>query len=181
MHPRLAAVVDYLVQARTELLLTVARVPEPLREARPSEEAWSVAEILEHLMIIEKGVTKLVSIKASELRANAAAPREAPEMVGVDVSRFELLSDRNQVIPAPERVVPRGELSAAAVLTTMEETRAALLAQLEQADGLALSGVQHPHPVLGMLDLYEWIYATAGHELRHAAQIREVSDQLAAQ
>lgn len=180
MHPRLAAVVDYLVQARTELLLTVERVPEPLREARPSESAWSVAEILEHLMIIEKGVTKLVAIKSAELRASDEGAAEGPEVVGIDPARFTRLYDREQVIPAPERVVPQGELSAAAVLSTMQETRAALMAQLEQADGLALSRASHPHPVLGTLDLYEWIHATAGHELRHAAQIREVSDQLAA-
>ncbi len=180
MHPRLATVINYLVSSRAELLATVASVPEPLREARPTEEAWSVAEILEHLMIIEKGVNKLVSLKAAELRASGEAVMEAPEMVPIDESRFVVLADRTQFIPAPERVVPGGELSATAVLTAMTESRLRLLAQLGEVDGLAFSTVQHLHPVLGPLNVYEWLHATAGHELRHAAQIREVAEQLAA-
>ena len=46
------------------------------------------------------------------------------------------------------------------------------------ACSLALSTASHPHPLLGMLDMYEWVWANGAHELRHAAQIREVAEQL---
>jgi hypothetical protein len=179
MHPRLAAVIDYADRARAELLATVDAVPEPLREARPSEEAWSVAEILEHLMIIEKGVAKLVALKLGELQTQVEPPKESAEDVPVDTTRFVALPNRAIKIPAPERVIPRGEMSAEEARSALAQTRGLLLDQLHAADGLALSSVSHPHPVLGTLNVYEWIYATGGHELRHAAQIREVAEQLA--
>jgi hypothetical protein len=34
--------------------------------------------------------------------------------------------------------------------------------------------VLHPHPFLGTLDLYEWVYFIAAHERRHADQVREI-------
>jgi hypothetical protein len=176
MHPRLAAVVEFADRARTELLVTVDAVPEPLREARPSEAAWSVAEILEHLMMVERSVAKLVALKGGELQSQAQPPREAPEMVPVDLSRF--MTDRSTRIDAPERVVPRGELSAAESLAALLQTRGMLLDQLHTVDGLALSAVSHPHPLFGPLDLYEWIQMIGWHELRHAEQIREVAAQL---
>jgi hypothetical protein len=176
MHPRLAAVVEYADRARTELLATVEAVPEPLCEARPTEEAWSVAEILEHLWMVERSVAKLVALKTGELQSMPEPPREAPEMVPVDLTRF--MSDRSTRIAAPERVVPRGEMSATEAREALLQTRGMLLDQLHAADGLALSTVSHPHPIFGPLDLYEWIFMTGWHERRHAEQIREVATQL---
>jgi hypothetical protein len=36
------------------------------------------------------------------------------------------------------------------------------------------------HPVLGPIDLYQWILFVAVHEARHTAQIREIAAALAA-
>ncbi len=176
MHPRLAAVIEFSDKARAELLATVEAVPEPLREARPSEDAWSVAEIVEHLMMVERSVAKLVALKGGELQSQAAPPHEAPDMVPVDLSRF--FRDRSTRIQAPERVVPRGEMAAAEALTALIQTRGMLLDQLHTVDGLALSTMSHPHPFFGPLDLYEWVQMLGWHELRHAEQIREVAQQL---
>ena len=49
---------------------------------------------------------------------------------------------------------------------------------IERAEGRALDQVKKPHPVLGELDGYGWISFVASHEARHAAQIREISEQL---
>ncbi len=180
MHPRLVAVIDFADRARVELLATVDAVPPPLREARPSEDVWSVAEILEHLMIVERGVAKLVALKLGEMQTLPDPPREAPDDVPLDMSKLRQLPDRSFRLPAPDRVVPRGELSAEEALSALLLSRGALLEQLHAADGYALSQASHPHPFFGPLDLYQWVYMTGGHELRHAAQIREVAAQLAA-
>ena len=180
MHPRLTAVIEYADCARTELLATVEAVPEPLREARPSEEAWSVAEILEHLMRVEKGVARLVAMKAGEMQSQSEPPRDPDELPELAISKFARMSDRTMKITAPERVAPLGEISAGEALEGLAQTRAQLREQLHAADGLALSTAHHMHPVFGVLNLYEWVYATGGHELRHADQIREVAAQLSA-
>ena len=53
------------------------------------------------------------------------------------------------------------------------------LAAIARGDGLALSQVEHPHPIFGPLNLYQWVAFVGAHEARHAAQIREVGAQLA--
>jgi hypothetical protein len=180
MHPRLAAVIAHADNARTELLAAVDAIPEPLREARPTENAWSVAEILEHLSRVEKGIAKLVALKVGEMQTMPEPPREAPEMVPLALEKFDHLTDRGFYIEAPERVLPKGEMSAEAARAVLLETRGILLDQLHASDGLALSGVLHPHPAFGPLNLYEWVYFIGGHEQRHTEQVREVAAHFAA-
>lgn len=179
MHPRLAEVIAHADAARSELLAAVDSIPEELREARPTESSWSAAEVLEHLVRVEKGVAKLVALKVGELQASPEPPREGAAMVAVRTSRFEVVANRAQVIDAPERVVPDGEMSADAARAALQETRGILLDQLHAGDGLAYSGVQHPHPFLGTLDLYEWVYFIGSHERRHAEQVREIAAHFA--
>ncbi|MEA2712972.1 MAG: hypothetical protein QOK27_933, partial [Gemmatimonadales bacterium] len=38
----------------------------------------------------------------------------------------------------------------------------------------ALGGLTFSHPLLGSLDLYQWILFVGQHEARHAAQIAEL-------
>jgi len=180
MHPRLAAVLVHADSARAELLAAVDTIPEELREARPSEASWSAAEVLEHLVRVEKGIAKLVALKVGELQATGEPPREEPGMVAIDTTRFGMLANRAQRIDAPERVVPDGEMSADAARAALMETRGILLDQLHAGDGLAYSRVLHPHPVFGSLDLYEWVYFIGAHERRHAEQVRELAAHFAA-
>lgn len=179
MHPRLAAVISYADESRTALLAAVDEIPEPLREARPTEEAWSAAEILEHLFRVEKGIAKLVALKIGEMQASPEPPRESPDMVAVDSARFAVVQDRGVPLSAPDRVAPQGELSAESARASLLETRGILLDQLHAGDGLALSTLVHPHPFLGELDLYEWVHFVASHEARHIAQVRELASHFA--
>lgn len=180
MHPRLAAVIAHADRARTELLAVVETIPEPLREARPSENAWSVAEILEHLSRVEKGIAKLVALKVGEMQMMPEPPREAPEMVPLNLAKFEHMLNRDFYIEAPERVLPKGEMSALEAHAALAETRGILLDQLHAGDGLAYSSVTHPHPAFGALDLYEWVYFIGGHEQRHTEQVRAIASHFAA-
>lgn len=135
-----------------------------------------MAEVLEHLARVEKGLAKLVALKLGEMQSMANPPKEGPDAVPVDVARFGGLTDRTAMrLDAPERVRPTGEVSAEAARAVLMTTRGLLLDQLHAADGLALSQIVHPHQFFGPLDLYEWLYFLAGHEQRHTAQIREIA------
>ncbi len=180
MHPRLAAVIEHADAARAELLAAVDAIPEELREARPSEQSWSAAEVLEHLVRVEKGVAKLMALKIGELQASPEPPHETADMVAITDARFGVLANRANRIEAPDRVVPEGEMSAESARMALMETRGILLDQLHAGDGLAYSTVLHPHPFLGTLDLYEWVYFVGAHERRHAEQVRELAAHFAA-
>jgi hypothetical protein len=45
-------------------------------------------------------------------------------------------------------------------------------------DGIAIDAVTHPHPVLGVIDAYQWFIFIGSHEARHAEQIREIATAL---
>jgi len=50
---------------------------------------------------------------------------------------------------------------------------------MDRGSGLRLEDVARDHPVGMSLTLYQWLAFVGYHELRHAAQIREIHDALA--
>jgi hypothetical protein len=160
---------------RAALHEAVQAVPEELRERKPSPDRWSVVEILEHLAITEQRITRLVVDAAANLE-----PGEPPATAELPVPTMARLLDRTARVEAPERVRPQGTVSAANAWQQLEESRAALRGAVESAEDRNLTAVQRPHPLLGNLDLYQWVISVGGHEARHTVQIRETAAELMA-
>lgn len=177
MHPRLAELLDYAEAQRAVLEATVARVPEGLRERRPDEEAWSVAEVLEHLHLTERGIAWLVTWHVGEARtANVPAEQDTASLLGsLDAFR---IPERGYTANAPGIVRPRGAMTAAQALAALAESRQALRNAAAAGDGLALGTITYAHAILGALTMYQWILFVGQHEARHAAQIRDIAVRL---
>ena len=157
---------------RDRLRRAVERVPAPRREWRPGADRWSVAEILEHLVIVETRAATIVRELAATAPAIAGTSSRSEPMV------FDrtVLRDRSQRIMAPAPIQPTGRMSAADAWAALEQSRVALLAAVREAEGREMSAVSRTHPRLGLLNGYEWIAALGGHEERHAAQIEEIAE-----
>lgn len=179
MHPRITEVLAHLDRERAGLHAAVDCVSPARREERQARERWSVAEILEHLVLVERRLTYLVAnaVASARVKGLPAETETTPVMWTVPVKVF---LDRSRKITAAEAVLPRGELDSAAASKALESTREQLRATIVAADGLALADVVHPHPVLGQLNMYQWIGFIGSHEARHAAQIRELAADSAA-
>lgn len=178
MHPRIVEVLDYLDARRIELERAVEAVPHELRERRPGPERWSVAEVLEHLSLVEGGIAQRLSagIAAARTAGLGAEQSTAPVIPTVDLAR---VLDRSHRLTASEAQLPRDGLDAAAALAALTAQREALRAAALAADGLALEEVVVPSAVLGPLNAYQWVVFAGGHEARHAQQIREAGSILA--
>jgi hypothetical protein len=178
MHPRIMELLDYAELQRVALFAAVSLIPEPLRDRRSDPETWSAAEVLEHLHRVESGITWL--LRHSLERAKAAtleAENELGSMLG-SLDALQLL-DRSRRIKAPELVTPRGELSAAQGMAALTESRQGLVSLLQEADGLALGRITQPHPLLGPLNMYQWVLFVGQHEARHASQVEDIARGLA--
>jgi len=70
MHPRIKEVVEALDSRRAELARAVNEVPTSARGRRPSEDRWSVAEVLEHLALVEENIPQRVKALVTEQRPN---------------------------------------------------------------------------------------------------------------
>src|SRR4030095_12876232 len=87
----------------------------------------------------------------------------------------ERILDRTKKVAAPERIVPRSDVDAETAWSEFEEARAKLRAAFLTGDGLALEEVIKPHPVLGPINMYQWVLFNGSHEGRHTLQIRELA------
>jgi DinB superfamily len=174
MHRRLAELVEYTQLQRQEILAAVTEVPDEVRGRRADDSTWSVAEVLEHLHRVETGIARLIGRGIQRAKAaGAQAERDDSSLLG-SLDSYRLVSGR-PAMPAPELVMPRGELTAAQALAGLELSRRDLLSAASEGDGLALEAITYPHPLLGALNLYQWILFVGQHEARHAGQIRDIA------
>jgi uncharacterized damage-inducible protein DinB len=177
MHPRLEEVLNYLDSERAALADAVALVPTELRDLPPGPGRWSVAQVLQHLVIIEKRIAMGVTKWVGDARAGGLGP-EAKTSSVLNSLDLALIADRSKRRNAPKEVVPAGDLDAASGWAALEKTRAALRAGALSGDGLALSEVIQPHAVLGPINLYQWLLFVGAHEARHTGQVREIAAEL---
>ena len=175
--PRLAALLDQLADARRELAAAVELVPPALRERAPAEARWSVAQIIEHLAMVESRA----AIAVEQRVAGAPARADVDGGEARDAPAFDdgPLLDRTRRVTAPEPLQPPAATNAAAAWARLGAARETFEAAVRAADGRALAAVTLRHPAFGPLDGYAWIASNAGHERRHAAQVREVAAALA--
>lgn len=179
MHPRIAELVDYLSSQRAALLHAAAALPPERWKEHPGAGRWSVADLLEHLQIVEHSCASVITKRATEARS-AGHPTETATSSKLDKLDGAGLLDRSKRLEAPARVVPTGTLSADVALASIERSRAELLDAIAVADGLALESIRHTHGRLGEIDLYQWILFVGQHEQRHVAQMTEIVTQLVA-
>lgn len=169
----LAVIRAALAADRQNLRDAIKRVPKGLLNQRPSPERWSVAEVIEHLAIIEAATVGFLT----PLVAGAPILPDDAQPVATPIPR-ERLRDRTTRITAPEIVQPKGTLSFDEALAALEQSRTSLLMLLEAAEGRDLTAVGRPHPRLGPLDGYQWLAIVGAHEERHALQILEIAAEL---
>jgi uncharacterized damage-inducible protein DinB len=179
MHPRLTELVEYVDAQRAALLDAASAVPPERWTERPVPDRWSVAEVLEHLHMVEHSCARVIARQAAEARA-AGHPAETATSSKLGALDGNDLRDRSTRRAAPERVVPSGTLSGDAARSAVDRSRAELHEAISAADGLALESVRFTHARLGELDLYQWILFIGHHEARHTAQVVEIVTQLGA-
>jgi hypothetical protein len=168
----------YLASCRASLLSAIDTVPPGRRHEAPRPDSWSVAQILEHLGLVESRIARLL-VKQT---ASPGADGLRDETVGdTNLSAIDLagIAGRSRKVVASEASRPVQNLSWSAAWTALQSSRDLLTSAIAEVDGIALDGIVARHPALGALNLYDWIAFVGAHELRHANQIRELAGDLA--
>jgi uncharacterized damage-inducible protein DinB len=168
-----AELTEFLRTTRSELKAAVLAVPREQHSRKPSPESWSVAEVLEHLALVERRITELLAAAALKAREDGGAPSVSGSIVG-----SIKLRDRSRRIEARESNLPSRGLDSDAALAQLDAARDALLALVDDAQRVDLSTAVYPHPIFGELNGYQWLAFIGGHELRHTDQIHDIAKQL---
>lgn len=177
MHPHLASVIAALDDSRHSLEQAVGDVDPAKRAVRPAPERWSLSEVLEHLSLAEASFTGWIATGIDQARQGGLG-HEAAERSPLPEAVRTRLADRVNRRTAPERVQPKGEMSAEDAWNAVVEVERRLKDVLVAADGLALNDVIVEHPSLGPFNIYQWVELMAAHRRRHVEQVREIGAAL---
>jgi uncharacterized damage-inducible protein DinB len=177
MHLRTEEVLSFIDRQRKELRAAIDSIPAAARNTQPTANQWSVAQVLDHLTIVETRIAAGVGKWIADAQANGLAQETETTSVAGTIPNEKIL-DRSRKVEAPEAIRPRTDVDAETAWTELEQARAKLRAAFLTGDGFALGQVVQTHPVLGPINVYQWMLFCASHEGRHTLQIREIAQQL---
>lgn len=160
--------VQYLEQTRDGVAAAVKGLSEAQLKFKPAPDRWSIAEVLEHIALVEDGIFQNVSEKVMKAPAGAANRDTAK----TDSFVLAALPDRSHKAKAPPEFVPTGRWTASEGLDHFQKSREKTISFLQSTPDLREHVVDSP---LGQpLDAYEWLLFMGGHSERHTKQILEV-------
>lgn len=136
---------------------------------KPSPDRWSIAEILDHIVVVEKVAADAVDLTM----AAPIDPQWTTTTAGQTDRIFRVLPIRVRRFQAPESVQPQGGRSRQELVESYESLRAGLLDLVRDA-ARPIKAHTSEHPALGQLHVQQWVLFAALHNLRHNQQIVEV-------
>ena len=171
MHPRTTELLQYIDDQTAELRAAFDSVPHERRAVRPAPDRWSPAEVVHHIVIVERRIAPLLRSLVEQARAIGPERDDSSVLAIIKPERFV---ERTRRIQTGDAAKPR-DTNVATVWSEFDDARRELRSAIESGDGLALGEVSAPHPAVGALTGYGWIAFVGAHAARHAAQIREDS------
>jgi len=163
-------VLHHLAASRERLLQGVAGLSEEQRGFRTAGDRWSVADCVEHLVVVEAFV--FGSLKRS--LASPAEPAKQAEVRGKEQVILEMVPSRNRKVKGPAAVMPTQRWPRFEELLREFETVRGRTVQFATETPDDLCSHFFPHPILGDLDCYQWLLFLGKHCERHVRQLEEV-------
>jgi hypothetical protein len=145
-------------------------------DALPKGEKWTIANIAEHVSMVEAGIVriceKLLSKAESENQPSegAIALSESFGQKAAEIAKIKL--------EAPEYVHPSGEKSIEEVMDKFAENQEKLLELKPMFEKFDSSGHRFPHPYLGNLSAGEWLILVGRHKMRHIKQMENLAGRI---
>ena len=171
MPQKLDSIIYCMAKAQTGLLCAADFVPAEQWTIRPAEGRWSAAELIAHLMMVERAVIG----KAD--RVAQKPPRRVSLLKRIHIP-MALVESRWIRRKSPVPVAPEMLRDKEVMLAELRTVRERSLAFLEETRSRNLGEYCWAHQALGTLNAYEWMQFIASHEVRHTKQMREIAASL---
>jgi len=164
-------VLHWLEESHQEFLASINGVSEEQWKWKPAPERWSVGETAEHIVLAEALLFETVK------KAMSSPPNPDWEEQTKGKTEFieRVMAPRLGKAQAPEPIVPRDGLTLAQVKERFEQERAEIVKFASDINlPLKEYTAEHPFPVFGILNAYQWLIYIPLHTERHDKQIAEV-------
>ena len=139
---------------------------------RPADDRWTIAEIAEHVSIVNDGFLRITHKLLKQAEAASKPPK--PELNLGPTSLNEKGEQHPAKFSAPDRVKPQGGGTIEGALAKMRETLDGFVLIQARIEATDLSDEKFPHPALGDINAYQWMILLAEHLDRHRLQIEQV-------
>lgn len=169
---------SYIAQVRSLILGATQGLTKEQWDFRPAEGAWSIAQTLEHVVMVQGFITaRIADLMEGKIGMPAAADRDHAALDEIALYRF---SARLAKFKGPDFAQPPGKMGPLEALETFGQNCDALEALLD-APGELRGAVLDSPPMKAIsggkydtMDAYQWLLAVASHTERHAKQMVEV-------
>ena len=165
-----AFALNYYRETLENLKQNVSGLSSAQLHFKPSEEAWSISQCLEHIILAEDMIFDMLK----EQMEKPANPERRSEIQVSDEEIINMATDRSEKFKAPEILVTEGKYDDPEVaLQDLETQRAEILTFIEDTPMEDLRNHVSDSPT-GATDAYQSLLFIAGHTARHTLQIEEV-------
>lgn len=128
------------------------------------EGQWSIAQVLEHLYLMEESAISGIKEVLLEEGLNPT-----------DLKEIEIVADRSIKRDAPDHLIPTGQFQTLENLRVrLTKSREALVKSVQGVSDEVLNNKSFLHRRFGLLSIPQWINLLGYHEQRHLEQIEEI-------
>ena len=167
-------VLKLLEDSRSKLETELAGMPDEFYSRKPADGGWSINDVVEHLVILERRVTPMLEAKLPE---QEVMPDRSNAHVR-DAKLVKQVASQTVKLSAPDVTMPTGRYeSCRQALDDFGVARQRTLDYTASATPY-LRGRLLPHPFLGPLDGCQWLLAIGAHTQRHIKQIQQIKATL---
>jgi hypothetical protein len=163
-------VVGELRASEARLVEVVRGVTAAQARFRAGPERWSIAEVVEHLVVWE-------SFMLGAVRGAVDAPAEPEKQAaaaGKDSLVLGLATSRDKPLKSREAAKPTGRWSDVGEMLAEFRVRRGRTVEFAESTQADLRSHFFAHVAFGDLDCYQWLVAMGQHTRRHVEQIEEI-------
>lgn len=174
MEPELEREWARMERGKAAMLARLAGRNSAVRDRRPAESSWSLADVVEHLVLAEGAMTTALAKEPSPERPRAFPPTRRLRMLAL---RGALLGGLRIRAPSTA-ILPTRASSWPDLLAQWDDQRQRLHAWLQQIQPSILCTPRFKHPIIGWLDVPQALCFAGDHLQHHLRQVRRIEREL---
>lgn len=155
-------------EIRATLFQKVDTLTDEQFNQKPDSNSWSPKEIIEHLIKMERTITK--GIKAELANPQSSKAKKKP--IQISTLRFIKVKAPGHTVPTPDYET-KDKMKA-----LLHETRMELLSVYATNNLHDLRSKSLKHPIFGKVPLIQWFPFVGLHEKRHLKQLEKTIEKL---
>lgn len=163
-------------KVRRDLKALVEGLPDDVTRALPDGEKWTVAQIVEHISMVDEGGGRICSRLLSKSQADGKSSDGTARISGGFVEKATASAETK--LEAPDVVQPRTGRSISESLAVMDRNGGKFRELQPLFEGVDDTGNKFPHPYFGEMTATEWFAVKIAHEARHTRQIAALIDRI---